>query len=138
MTGEPINELLRRMSEHIGDGGDSPEAVLEAAVEAARLAVTEGYASGPLWESSGAEFLASYWSAGTGRGWHRAAEEPASLRYGLFECPTCKHEWTEDLPPMWSAFDMWPTCPLCKQDDPAEIASTPERPVLKMPLAPVA
>lgn len=123
---DPIDNLLRLMSERIGDACDDPEAVLEAGSEAAAFALAKGYASGPLWASHGAELLASYWSAGTGRRWQRAAtaELPA---YAEFVCVACRDEpgdacgdacgasWADELPPLWASTpeDWRPTCRCC-------------------------
>ena len=32
------------------------------------------------------------------------------MQTGDFYCPSCGKTWSEELPPMWTMFDFWPTC----------------------------
>jgi hypothetical protein len=32
------------------------------------------------------------------------------IEHALYVCPSCRDEWTKALPPLWTAFDMWPEC----------------------------
>ena len=38
------------------------------------------------------------------------------VAYGLFCCLSCRREWADELPPLWSGLDMMPTCPECASD----------------------
>lgn len=33
---------------------------------------------------------------------------------GLYVCPSCGLKWADDLPPIWTGRDCWPSCPVCQ------------------------